>query len=92
MNAVYSWIFYKTALHIAVAKANTPIIKLLLSKPEININVKDEIFILFFQSSFIQNWMVIQYNLWKKPEELALDPEIKSLLSNHQVSNSCFIY
>lgn len=36
--------FHQTALHIAVEKENIPIIKLLLSKQDININIKNGIF------------------------------------------------
>ena len=35
--------FYKTALHMAVEKENIEIIELLLSNPNIDINIKDKI-------------------------------------------------
>lgn len=37
------FIFHKTALHIAVQKKNKKIIKLLISHPNIDINIKDDI-------------------------------------------------
>lgn len=37
------FIFNKTALHIAVQKKNKKIIKLLISHPNIDINIKDDI-------------------------------------------------
>ena len=39
--------FYRTALHEAVQNKNSEIIKLLLDQPNVNVNVEDEIFILY---------------------------------------------
>ena len=39
--------FYRTALHEAVQNGNSEIIKLLLDQPNVNVNVEDEIFILY---------------------------------------------
>ena len=39
--------FYITALHKAVQNRNNEIIKLLLDQPNVNVNVEDEIFILY---------------------------------------------
>ena len=38
--------FYRTALHKTVEKGNIEIIKLLLEQPNVNLSIKNEIFII----------------------------------------------
>lgn len=77
--------FYKTALHIAVQNDNSDIVKLLLtSAKNIDRNIKDEIFFLFFfqikfQLGFL---MVFKINLWKTPVKYAKDKTIVHLLDH----------
>ena len=42
-------------MHIAVEKKNIEIIKLLLQRKEINVDIKDEIFIFFFYQVYFEN-------------------------------------
>lgn len=44
--------FYTTPLHIAVKKGNLPLIRLLLSNKEIDLNAQDGIFIFTFLMKF----------------------------------------
>lgn len=44
--------FYTTPLHIAVKKGNLPLIRLLLSNKEIDLNAQDGIFIFAFLMKF----------------------------------------
>lgn len=48
--------FYKTVLHIAVKNKDIDIIKLLMKNKKTNINIKDDISLLFKSSSFIYLW------------------------------------
>ena len=47
---------YKTVLHIAVKNKDIDIIKLLMKNKNTNINIKDDISLLFKSSSFIYLW------------------------------------
>lgn len=47
-NKIYCFIVHRTPLHLAVMKGNIKIIQLLLSRSDINLKIKDDIFFLKF--------------------------------------------
>lgn len=57
LKILFGWnfaeLFYKTALHIAVKNKDIEIIKILLKSKKTNINIKDDILLLFVSSYFI---------------------------------------
>lgn len=55
------YLFYKTALHVAVEKKNIEMIQVLLSSTRINANVKDKIFFVYFLIKFQikDSWLFI---------------------------------
>lgn len=60
----------KTALHIAVAKENIPIIKLLLKKDGIKINIKDGISFICIWYLSLKNWMIFNCSFINEKDQL----------------------
>ena len=50
--------FNRTALHMAVERKNVEIIKLLLSNPNIDISVENEIYYFYSFKVFLMNFMI----------------------------------
>ena len=70
---------YRAPLNIAVMEKNSKIINILLAHKEIDVDIEDEIFDIFFLMQFTKNFNVLSKNLWRKPIDLDNDQQIKDL-------------
>ena len=68
---------------MAVERKNVEIIKLLLSNPNIDISVENEIYYFYSFKVFLMNFMIfINIFLWKKPIELTTNQNIINIFKS----------